>query len=121
MKEAKTTFNYKGREYPFYDTIRAKWDFEAAGYSNKGLMSGNTRDMVALSFFTVRECARRAGLEWRDSLDEFVDNITSDAFEAFGRLAEEKEKIREAQLRGKLEKLEAKPTPRIAPDPPEKH
>lgn len=118
MKEAKTTLIYKERTYPFYETIRAKWDFEAAGYSNDGLIAGRTREMVAMIFFTVRECARRSGLGWTDSIEEFVDNIDSSVFEVFGRLAEAREKAREEVLRGKLK---PKPAPELAEEPPKRH
>ena len=89
MKQAKTTLNYKGKNYPFYRTNRGQWDFEGAGYTNENLAKGRKQDMLALIFFTVRDCAKRAGMVWTDSLDDFIDNSDPDVTDVFIRMAEQ--------------------------------
>ena len=93
MKQAKTTLNYKGKNYPFYRTNRGQWDFEGAGFSTDGLVNGNQRDLIALAFFTVRACAQKAGLPWTDSLEDFVDNTDPDVINVFNELKKEQDNI----------------------------
>ena len=80
---------YRGKTYPFYRTNRGNWDFEAAGFTTEGITRGSVRDMLALIYFTVRDCARRAGLAFTDTLDEFVDNTPPDVTDVFIRLAKQ--------------------------------
>ncbi len=95
--EAKTTVRYRGKEYPFYRTNRGTWDFEAAGFTNDDLVKGSGRAALALVFFQLRDCAKRAGQVFGDSLDEFVDNAATDITEVFVRLKGEKEKMGKPQ------------------------
>jgi hypothetical protein len=110
--EAKTTLTYRGIEYPFYRTNRGQWDFEAAGFTNQDILKNKQSAMLALTFFMVRACAVRAGMPFVDTLDDFVDNTDPDVINVFDRLQQENKKREEAPG-----KLQAKPTPRVAPKP----
>ncbi len=105
---AKTSLTFNGVNYPFYRTIRGQWDFEAAGFENKDLGAGKVAPLFAYIFFQVRDCAKRAGLEFKLTLDQFVDQATGDELEVYGRLVEaEKElKEREATVPGKQELIQ---------------
>ncbi|PTN08040.1 hypothetical protein C8N47_11180 [Mangrovibacterium marinum] len=85
-QQVRTTFNYRESEYPFYKTNRGNWDFEAAGFSGKGITEGKNRDLIALAYFHLRDCAKRANMPFNDSLDEFIDNSDDEVNEAFARL-----------------------------------
>jgi hypothetical protein len=109
---AKTTIEFNGVNYPFYRTIRGQWDFENAGFENKDMAAGKTTAMFAYIFFQLRDCAKRAGFEFRYSLDQFIDLATGEELAVYGRLVEaEKElKEREGKEPGKSQTEEAEVT-----------
>jgi hypothetical protein len=74
VKKPRTEVNYKGLVIPFYKTNRANWDFENAGFTVSELANGSQRAMLAMTFFTMRECAKRANIIFQDGLDEFIDS-----------------------------------------------
>lgn len=93
-KEPKTTVKYRGIEYPFYKTNTGNWDFENAGFTVQDLASGSQRAMMAMTYFSLRECAKRAGHKFEDSLEDFVRNSDDiDMPAIYMRLNEEREKL----------------------------
>ena len=93
MTKARTTIEYNGVKYPFYKTTRGDWDFENAGFSKEGLAKGNTRDLIALTYFQFRDCAKRAGNPIEDTLEQFIDSVELDILGVWSRLKKEDEKI----------------------------
>lgn len=93
MKEPRTTIEYKGVTYPFYVTNRGKFDFENAGFSTDDIAKGNFGSQLALVYFNLRDCAKRAGQTLSDSFEEFIDNSDSDIVNVFIRLKEERERL----------------------------
>lgn len=89
MPQVRTSFNYKGVDYPFYKTNRGNWDFEAAGFSGKAIAESKNRDIIALAYFHLRDCAKRANMPFDDSLDQFIDNSDDEVYAAFSRLSEQ--------------------------------
>lgn len=96
MKEPRTTLIYRGQNYPFYRTNRGTWDFENAGFSTDQVAAGSQSAMLALVYFTVRDCAKRASLPFTDSLDDFIDNTDVEIYAVFGRLQSEQLKLNAA-------------------------
>lgn len=111
---AKTTLEYKGVKYPFYKTNRGDYDWENAGFTQDDLVRGKGSAAMALAYFTVRDCAKRAGTPITDSLDDFIDNTDPDVLHVFKRLEEEKKRIASAQAEKDMP--EKKHQPEESPD-----
>lgn len=112
---AKTTLEYKGVKYPFYKTNRGDWDWENAGFSQNDLMLGKSSAGIALVYFTVRDCAKRAGMPFTDSLEDFVDNTETDILTVFERIEAENKRIAKERLKNESE-LEKKSQPDERPE-----
>lgn len=86
MVEKRTTLVYNERTYPFYKTNRGQVDFENAGFTVAQVAQGNHTAMLALAYFHLRDCARRAGTPIADSFEQFIDNSEPEVLEVFARL-----------------------------------
>jgi hypothetical protein len=93
MSEPQTTIVYKGSTYPFYKTNRGQFDFENAGFTTEDILKGKTGAMLALIFFNLRDCAKRAGTPIQDSFEQFIDDSEPDVINVFMRLKEERERL----------------------------
>ena len=98
MKEPQTKIVYKGITYPFYKTNRGQFDFENAGFTNEDAAKGKTAALLALVFFTMRDCAKRAGTPITESFEQFIDDSEPDIISVFTRLAEAR-KTNEKELK----------------------
>lgn len=97
--EPRTTLEYKGVTYPFYKTNRGNVDFENAGFTMQDVIEGKAQATLALVYYHVRDCAKRAGTVITDSLEQFIDDSSPDIIDVFERLSEQR----------KLGKQEAQP------------
>lgn len=102
--EPRTTIVYKKNTYPFYKTNRGKFDFENAGFTNQEVIQNKSSALLALVYYTLVDCARRAGTPISDSFEQFIDNSDPDVTDVFVRLLSEKERMEEEM--GKLESPE---------------
>lgn len=98
MKEPQTTIVYKGVTYPFYKTNRGQFDFENAGFTNEDAAKGKIGALLALAFFIMRDCAKRAGIPFTESFEQFIDDSEPEIISVFARLAEAR-KINEKELK----------------------
>lgn len=105
-----TTVKINGRRYPFYRTNRGQFDFENAGYSIKDLADGKVSAMLAYIYYSLKACAKRAGLPLDyKNLDDFVDKTDESILEVFTSLAaEDNENENEATT-----DTEGNPTPAV--------
>jgi len=86
MSEPRTTIDYNGKTYPFYKTNRGQVDFENAGFTSKEIKEGKTVALLALAFYTLRDCAKRNETPIKDSFEEFIDNSDPQIVTVFVRL-----------------------------------
>lgn len=111
--EPRTTIVYKGQTYPFYKTNRGKFDFENAGFTNQEILQNKTSALLALVYYTLVDCARRAGTPIKDSFEQFIDDSSPDITEVFVRLLAEKERMEEGDgnpVEGEAEKNQQAPS-----------
>jgi hypothetical protein len=90
--EPRTTIDYKGVTYPFYVTNRGRFEFENAGFNNAEIAKGSFAAQLALVYYNLKDCAKRANLPFTDSFEQFIDNTDTDVINVFLRLQEVKEK-----------------------------
>lgn len=102
--EPRTTIDYKGTTYPFYKTNRGRVNFENAGFTTQEVLEGKPTATLALIYYNLVDCAKRAGKAITDSFEEFIDNSEPDVEDVFLRLA----KIRQDEEESKNQ---------IAPEP----
>lgn len=93
MEEPRTTITYKGRTYPFYKTNRGRVDFENAGFTTAEVAANKMSALLALVYYNLVDCAKRAGMPISDSFEQFIDESEPDITDVFFRLLEEKDKI----------------------------
>ena len=86
--EPRTTLQYKGQTYPFYKTNRGRVNFENAGFTTQDVLEGKTTATLALIYYNLVDCAKRASTPISDSFEEFIDNSEPDVEDVFLRLAE---------------------------------
>jgi hypothetical protein len=86
--EPRTTITYNGQTYPFYKTNRGNVDFENAGFTMNQVLEGQSQATLALVYFHMRDCAKRANTPIEDSFEQFIDASDPDVIEVFKRLAE---------------------------------
>lgn len=103
MKEPRTTLVYKGVEYPFYVTNRGRFDFANAGFKTAGIIAGDFDAQMASIYFNLKDCAKRAGMPFTDTLDQFVDNSDTDIMNVFLRLQDARKREAEAKAEAKAE------------------
>lgn len=84
--QAKTTVEYKGETYSYYQTNRGMFDFENSKYSANDIKKGARGAMLAQLYYQLRDCAKRAGKEFKDTFDEFIDNSEPEIIQVFERL-----------------------------------
>jgi hypothetical protein len=101
--EPRTTIDYKGVKYPFYITNRGKFEFENAGFSNADIAKGSFSAQLALIYYNLKECAKRAAMAFTDSFEQFIDETDGTVINVFLRLKE----ARDAQAK-EGEKTEGK-------------
>jgi hypothetical protein len=90
--EPRTTITYKGSTYPFYKTNRGRVDFENAGFTNAQIIEGKTLPTLALVYYIMCDCAKRAGTPVSDSFEQFIDDTDPDITDVFIRLADARQK-----------------------------
>ena len=101
---AKTTITFRGVTYPFYRTVRGKFDFENAGYTDEQMAAGKVPAMYAYIFFQLRDCAKRAGTPLTISFDDFIDQADGeDLLSVYGRMFEEQKKKQGEVMPGKTD------------------
>lgn len=110
--EPRTTIDYKGQTYPFYKTNRGKFDFENAGFTNQEILQNKSSALLALVYYTLVDCARRAGTPISDSFEQFIDDSDPDVTDVFVRLLAEKERMEneDEQEKGEAEKNQQAPS-----------
>ena len=86
--EPRTTLQYKGETYPFYKTNRGRVNFENAGFTTQDVLEGKTTATLALIYYNLVDCAKRANTPITDSFEEFIDNSDPDVEDVFLRLSE---------------------------------
>lgn len=86
--EPQTTIVYKGQTYPFYKTNRGRVDFENAGFTKQDVIEGKTTATLAMIYYHLVDCAKRAYTPIQDSFEQFIDNSDPDVENVFLRLAE---------------------------------
>ena len=107
--EPRTILEYKGNKYPFYKTNRGNVDFNDAGFKLIDALQGDARAELALVYYHLRDCAKRANISFGDSFEEFIDNSDPNVTDVFQRLKEEREKnmsapgLRQAQSPGETQ------------------
>ncbi len=106
---AKTTVKIAGTEYPFYRTMRGSFDFSNTRYTVDQLAQGNVAAMLAALYYQVRDCARRASMQFDYTLETFVDAADNDVLSVFSRLNELEQK--EAEEAKKKKEQEPKQMP----------
>jgi len=89
--EPRTTITYKGQTYPFYKTNRGRVDFENAGFTTQDVMEGKTTATLAMIYYHLVDCAKRANTPIQDSFEQFIDNSDADIEDVFLRLVEARE------------------------------
>lgn len=94
-QEAKTTIEFMGETYPFYRTNRGMFSFENSGYSMEDITKGKQSAMLAQIYYQLKDCAKRAKLEFKYSFAQFIDNTEPDVFKVFSRLQKESKRINE--------------------------
>lgn len=95
--EPRTTLQYKGKTYPFYKTNRGRVNFENAGFTTQDVLEGKTTATLALIYYNLVDCAKRANTPISDSFEEFIDNSEPDVEDVFLRLAEQRKPEDESQ------------------------
>lgn len=88
--EPRTTITYKNQTYPFYKTNRGNVDFENAGFTMIDAIEGKQQASLALIYYHLRDCAKRAGTPIDDSFEQFIDNSDPDVIDVFERLSKAK-------------------------------
>ena len=86
--EPRTTITYKDQVYPFYKTNRGRVNFENAGFTTQDVLEGKSTATLALIYYNLIDCAKRANTPIQDSFEEFIDNSDPNIDEVFQRLAE---------------------------------
>ena len=105
---AKTELKFGDITYPFYRTMRGQWDFEQAGFTLADIASAKVSAQLAYIYFQLRDCAKRAKLEFKFSLDDFVDDADESLLTVFTRLHKEEKRIKEQEGTGDLGKQDQK-------------
>jgi len=95
--QPKTTIEYNGETYPFYRTNRGMFNFENSGYSIEDITKGKQSAMLAQIYHQLKDCAKRADMEFKASFAQFIDNSEPDVFEVFSRLKQEADKLKKAK------------------------
>jgi len=88
--EPRTTITYKGQTYPFYKTNRGRVDFENAGFTTQDVLEAKPTATLAMIYYHLIDCAKRAGTPISDSFEQFIDNSDPDIEDVFLRLAEQR-------------------------------
>ncbi|PKQ69397.1 hypothetical protein BZG01_00215 [Labilibaculum manganireducens] len=101
-QEPRTTLVYKGETYPFYITNRGRYDFENSGHSDEALRAGNTGSMLAQIYHQLRDCAKRASMQFDDSFEDFIDNSDRHIFDVFEKLLEAKKQMPQEDIEKKV-------------------
>lgn len=83
---AQTTVEFKGKQYPFYRTNRGMFDYGNAGYTTGLMEQGRVDALLAFIYYQLRDCARRAGLDFEYSFDEFIDESPEGVLGVYGAL-----------------------------------
>lgn len=99
MEEPRTTVIYKGVTYPFYKTNRGNVDFENAGFKMSEVVEGKTHALLAMVYYHLRDCAKRAQMVIEDSFEQFIDASDPDITDVFARLFEERQKLFPAETK----------------------
>lgn len=94
-KEPRTTLEYRGETYPFYRTNRGAFNFENSGYTIDDISKGKQSAMLSQIYHQLKDCAKRANLDFKDSFSQFIDNSETDVFRVFSRLKAESDKLKE--------------------------
>ncbi len=85
---ARTTVKFKGVTYPFYRTNRGIFDTSNAGFTPAMMAEGRQDAMLAFIYYQMRDCAKRVNMEFKATMDEFIDESDEQIFEVFTRLNE---------------------------------
>lgn len=91
--QARTTVEYRGKEYPFYRTNRGIYDFENSGYTIDDIVKGKQTALLAQLYYQLKDCAKRVNNPITDSFEQFIDNSNADILSVFARLKEETDKL----------------------------
>lgn len=71
----RTTIKLKGKEFAVYETKRAYYDFEQAGYSIVDVARGKMTAIMAFAYYAVKACCKRENVNFPyPSLEIFVDD-----------------------------------------------
>ncbi|RKE02305.1 hypothetical protein [Marinifilum flexuosum] len=91
--QPKTQVEYNGKTYPYYQTNRGMFDFENSEFTAEDLKTRSRSAMLAQIYYQLRDCAKRAGMVFEDSFDDFVDKSEPEIIQVFERLLEEAAKL----------------------------
>jgi len=89
---AKTEITFNGVTYPFYRTMRGRYDYEMAGFTTADMLV-KVSAQLAYIYFQVRDCAKHAKNEIKVSLNEFIDAADEELLEVYARLLEKENEI----------------------------
>jgi len=73
MTQTTVKIRFDGKEFPFYRTNRGSYDLVNAGYKFADLSEGDLPALFASVYYQLRDCARRAGMEFNYTFDQFID------------------------------------------------
>jgi hypothetical protein len=73
MTQTTVKVKFDGREWPFYRTNRGAYDLQNAGYNFDMLQNGDLGALFASVYYQIRDCAKRASLNFNYTFDQFID------------------------------------------------